>query len=155
MGLYIIAYKGLKEEKHPIWDEDDELIDGQWTPGEDMNKSESIWPGRGIPLKSESVYHFEDKCVFSVGPCSLYNSWRRKLDSFKGNVAFQELINFSDCEGVIGSVIAEKLYNDFKNNYNEAIEYSKEISDFWFMEKYDIFMKAFEIAKENGAVVFD
>jgi hypothetical protein len=77
------------------------------------------------------------------------------LENFRGDVAFQELIDFADNEGVIGSVLAQKLYDDFKNNHKDAIEYSKAINDDWFIRKYEDWMEAFNYARQNGAVNFE
>ena len=158
MGLDIRAFKNLRKVDNPILDEDGypEDYDNQWLPGASMDWSESIWKGKGFPVESDKVYEFEDIYSFTAGSYSGYNAWRDDLDRFKGDVAFQELIDFADNEGVIGSVLSQKLYDDFKNNYDEAVEYSKHISDGeWFIRKYKCWMSAFDYARQNGAVNFE
>ena len=120
-----------------------------------MDWSESIWKGKGYPVESNCVYEFEDVYSFPAGSYSGYNRWRDDLENFRGDVAFQELIDFADNEGVIGSVLAQKLYDDFKNNHKDAIEYSKVINDDWFIRKYEDWMEAFNYARQNGAVNFE
>lgn len=73
---------------------------------------------------------------------------------------FYEMINFSDCDGVFLGPVCEKLYNDFKANrehYTFALSENNpypawEVS--YFMRKYDDFTKAFNLARQNGIVVF-
>lgn len=158
MGLDIRAFKNLKKIDNPVLDRDGypEDYDNQWLPGSSMDWSESIWKGKGYPVESNCVYEFEDVYSFPAGSYSGYNMWRYTLEGFKGDVAFQELIDFADNEGVIGSVLSQKLYDDFKNNYEEAIKYSKTINDGdWFIRKYEDWMEAFDYARQNGAVNFE
>ena len=157
MGLDIRAFKKLKEIKNPEFDKYGELMncENQWQPGTSMEWSESIWPGKGEPIKPKSVYEWEDCYCFRAGSYIGYNLWREKLDEFAGNVAFQELIDFADNEGVIGSKLSQKLYNDFYTYHEKAIEFSKTFSDGdWWFKRYCEWEKAFSMAKDNGAVEF-
>lgn len=157
MGLDIRAFRGLKEVENPKYDEYGELLnwETQWNPGAGMEWSESVWPGKGKPVNPKSVYEWEDIFKFRAGSYSGYNWWRDRLNEFAGNVAFQELIDFADNEGVIGSELSKKLFEDFQAYHDKAEEYSKTITDgmFWF-ERYCNWEKAFEMAKEGGAVEF-
>lgn len=157
MGLDIRAFKRLKEVKNPKFDEYVELIDyeNQWQPGAGMEWSESVWPGKGKPIAPKSVYEWEDCYCFRAGSYSGYNWWRDCLNEFSGNVAFQELIDFADNEGVIGSELSKKLYEDFHIYHDKAKEYSEKISNgSWWFEKYCEWERAFEMAKDDGAVEF-
>lgn len=156
MGLDITAYRKLRKADNPILDEDGYPDDykKQWLPGASMDWSESVWKGKGSPVDSKTVYEWENSFEFRAGSYSGYNRWRSNLEKFKGDVAFQELIDFADNEGVIGGVLSKKLFNDFKRYYDEAKRYSEEIKDEWFIEKYKDWMKAFEYASDNGAVDF-
>jgi hypothetical protein len=62
---------------------------------------------------------------------------------------FVELINFSDCEGVIGTAISKKLASDFADFQDRA----NATCDPYFIEKYGEWRKAFEMASDNGCVV--
>lgn len=64
---------------------------------------------------------------------------------------FYELINFSDCEGLIGSEISAKLYQDFVNFEDKVKKINK---DPYFYSKYKDFKKAFRVASNNGLVHF-
>lgn len=160
MGLDITAYRKLKVVKNPVLDEygDPEEYDTQWKPGESMKWSEKHFEGRGQGINADTVYEFEeeDKYRFRAGSYISYNWWRSQLEKFKGNVAFQELIDFADNEGVIGPIVSTKLHSDFYDHLNEAEEYSNTLGEDgeWWLEKYKSWMKAFEYASDNGAVDF-
>lgn len=157
MGLDITAYKKLKKVENPCLDEDGYPVDwNQWKAGGGMEWSESIWPGKGHPIDPDAVYTWEDDYSFRAGSYTGYGIWRDHLERFKGNVAFQELIDFADNEGVIGSTLAKKLYHDFCIYQDEAKEYALTLKDDaeWFMESYYNWKRAFEFASEDGAVDF-
>lgn len=158
MGLDITAYKNLKVVENPEIDEDGYSVnyETEYKAGASMDWSESVWKGRGEGLDSQTVYTYEDEYDFRAGSYSGYNTWRRWLDNFKGEVAFQELIDFADNEGVIGSMVSKKLLNDFIVYKDEAKEYSKSLGENgeWWFEKYCDWEKAFEFASENGCVDF-
>ena len=157
MGLDIRAYKKLKVVENPQKDEDGDLINwkAEWTPGEGMKWSEEHFPGRGEGINADSVYTYEDSFKFRAGSYSSYGYWRDKLEEFKGDVAFQELIDFADNEGVLGPVVSKKLFEDFKKYEEEAEEFAKTLNDGeFFIERYICWMKAFEYASDDGAVDF-
>lgn len=157
MGLDINAYKGLRKVENPKFDSDGELENWeiQWLPGASMKWSESVWPGKGKPIDADTVYEYEDCFEFRAGSYSGYNRWRDDLEKFKGDVAFQELIDFADNEGVIGSELSAKLRDDFKKYHDEAMEFAKrEDVCMHFFESYCNWEKAFAMAAENGAVEF-
>lgn len=113
---------------------------------------------------------------FRAGPYSYYNRFRETLsmsmhgvmpvqiwnavnDDEFDNTAFIEMIDFSDCEGCIGAEVSNKLYHDFANNRHLFKEYidgqgweEEKIVDYF--EVYEDFMKAFEIARREGIVIF-
>lgn len=157
MGLDITAYRNLREVEKPVLDEDGYPEDWmyQWKPGASMEWSESVWPGKGFPIKPRTVYEYDESYSFRAGSYSGYNWWRDRLNEFKGEFAFQELIDFADNEGVIGSKLSVKLRNDFNKYYEEAIVFSNTIKEGeFFIDKYIKWQKAFQIAAENGAVDF-
>lgn len=107
--------------------------------------------------------------AFRAGSYSGYNQWRDMLDNFVayivkkalvtggGQRPFAELLDFSDCEGVIDDATSKKLFKDFT-------KYAPYISDFtgsrskdrgeYFLSKYKEWAQAFEIAEDYGAVFF-
>jgi hypothetical protein len=77
---------------------------------------------------------------------------------------FTELINFSGCEGYIGPVVAAKLAKDFADYQQRAEEYaanqgepdhgSEDWSGDEWLEVYNDWRRAFEMAADGGAVIF-
>jgi len=118
------------------------------------------------------VYRVDgDSMGLRAGSYSGYNHWRAMLcksalgfeprviwdnpDHFKDEPFFY-LINFSDCEGIIGPEVAKKLAKDFAD-HQEAIDamepnYGPDIEG--FQAKYAEWRKAFELASDNGCVKF-
>lgn len=111
---------------------------------------------------------------FRVGPYSFYNRFRETLsrcmhgaepleiwnsvEDYKDK-SFIELIDFSDCDGRLGGEVCEKLYEDFAENRPKFKEYidtqgwdEEKIED--YLGVYEDFMKAFEIGREEGVVIF-
>jgi hypothetical protein len=62
---------------------------------------------------------------------------------------FYPLINFTDCDGVIGPEICKSLYQDFVYFYEKAKQEGG-----YFYEKYEELMEAFRVASQKGAVVY-
>lgn len=158
MGLDITAYKNLKAVENPELDEDGELVnwENEWKPGASMEWSEENFPGRGEGIDFKKVYTWKEAFDFRAGSYSGYGWWRHNLDRFMGKTAFQELIDFADNEGVIGFIVAQKLANDFKANYEKVEKFSEtlgENGDYW-LQSYRNWQKAFEMAADHGAVDF-
>lgn len=77
-----------------------------------------------------------------------------ELNKCSSPAYFKELTNFSMEEGVIGPIIANKLFNDFKDNYNIAscyFEYCPEGDKLWI--HYQNWCAGLYIAKEHGAIM--
>lgn len=134
------------------------------------------FPGRADGIEDEAVYKSDEVSKFSAGSYSGYGWWRNQLakmvgcpeqeydngphDKIKthcltywngGQGPFAELINFSDCEGTIGPKTSAKLAQDFAD-YQQEADASEYLS---FRMMYREFRQAFEMASNNGAVVFD
>ena len=117
--------------------------------------------------KLKGQYCFDGESVrFLAGSYSGYNIWRNQLCCAVLGVfdkvvwaspetymksPFFEIINFSDCEGGIGPETSAKLANDFKENREKVFT---KIQEKYFQEKYDAWTKAFELAADNGFVIF-
>jgi hypothetical protein len=111
---------------------------------------------------TESTEEFD----FRAGSYSGYGLFRRLLSeiflhsdpaevwktpkAYKGQ-PFYELVDFSDCEGVIGPEVSSKLHSDFVEGRAQFFE---ECEDEWYRQKYDDWTKALSISKENGALIF-
>jgi hypothetical protein len=168
MGLDILAYRGLTKAPEAELDKDGypveynkfHVFDASTITG-----TEREWPGRTEGVEP-GVYSAADSFGFRAGSYGGYNSWRDWLarisgwgsakacwNSRKTGDPFYELINFSDCEGIIGPRVAAKLAKDFADHAIKAKALSAE-DDTYYFEKYGDWQKAFEMAADNGAVSF-
>lgn len=168
MGLDITAYRQLVpapgaelEDGYPVDYE-------HFWRARGLDVVEKHWPRRSEGLVNDTTYSFADSFGFRAGSYGGYNRWRETLTQLaslptpnqiweaaeKGMIfvgPFAELINFSDCEGTIGPIVATKLAKDFAER-EAAI--SAKAPDDYFREKYRAWRKAFEMAADNGAVDF-
>lgn len=173
MGLDISYYSNIKRQKggsiktkyNRGFKYQLGLLRGSYEVSE---KSESY----GFPCGAYSTYNeWRNHLAIMAGYGSANNVWNDKtfdpsikytnprllkLKKLKGEeidiieiTPFYELISFSDCEGVIGPEISEKLYKDFVKFEDKAKE-----EDEYFYRKYKDWMKAFKVASNMGAVSF-
>ena len=67
------------------------------------------------------------------------------------------MINFSDCEGAIGTVVSARLYRDFVENEEKANNFPANPSNFdkeYNLETYKKWKEAFRLASDAGVVIF-
>jgi hypothetical protein len=123
-----------------------------------------------IDVLLEGMYKVEgDSHCFHAGSCGSYGDWRKQLANMIGTTAekiwadptqklpFVELIWFADNEGTIGPHTSMKLHKDFVDNLDKAKEFSVTLpfeGAAYFMELYNDFLKAFELASDCGFVKF-
>jgi hypothetical protein len=138
-------------------------------------------PERYEGVEDRAVYRYEDSFAFRAGSYGGYNEWREALAALAGyptvmyervkgyapsaaerhdaaawhglcaGMPFVDLVNFSDCEGVIGPKVAAKLAKDFAEWDERAKKYD---AGMWFYERYANWRKAFAMAADGGAVAF-
>lgn len=166
MGLAITAYSGLAKRSSAH-----EEASGD--PRVEFYINEDF-PDRHLPIEEGEKYGFDDCYDFHVGPYSYYNQFREALAKLAGYPAVPadrhgvveqrhdvgawaaqegplwELINFSDCSGVIGSVAAAKLIQDF----DRLADRVGELNDEDYQHLFGEFRTAFQMAANGGAVVF-
>ena len=125
----------------------------------------------------EGLYSYDKKVEFRAGSYSAYNAFRDLLARFALDAPaedvwkdpgrfhgrpFYELINFADNEGTIGPRTSAKLARDFRENAGKAFDFAKAIDktahfagiDEYFVETYQLFAEAFDLAADGGAVAF-
>lgn len=173
MGIAITVYLNLVEVNpvHSAYDEDSELNDDKYVEFYDNPD----FPGRISPFKGRPVvYEYSKSSDISISmPYSTYNAWREQLAMIAGYTPvlcpdrnrlrhdaavwaagsgpFYELINFSDCEGTIGTDVAKKLVGDFVKYRSVAEHYMSPLE----LNKYDNLCSMCEYAvKYNGALKF-
>lgn len=163
MGLDIRAYRKLKKNERlsNLSNDEKEYIDIDcliMSPY--LEKLEEYFPNRANPLKyNGDVYTCDERKNISIGSYGTYGWFRWALETFsKDSDYFNELIDFSDCEGVIGGVVSSKLYEDFSINaelFKQWVYQNYSISESeLLLQMYYKFEFAFEIAKDGGAVEF-
>ena len=164
MGLDISAYSKMKLMENPSLDDEgyfDEYEGTQiWTNDD--------FPGREAPFIDRGVYTYDDYVGFRAGSYGGYNYWRQSLASLFGYTKpdgtvnwdnlpeegpFIELINFSDCEGTLGTVVCKKLLHDFEMYDNLASQTKFDEDGYWY-SKYVEWNEAFHLASDDGAVCF-
>lgn len=177
MGVDITAYSGL-DRLDCVFDADGEPIDpgtkeelaGDWV----QLYVNPDFDGRADEIDHKGVYAYEDKFRGPSVGYGRYNALRDELAKIAGypigeyeehgavlkshcvacwrgaSGPFSELINFSDCEGVIGAAVSSKLAKDFAEFQEKASEHQNE----YFRSFYSEMRKAFEMASERGAVRF-
>ena len=116
-------------------------------------------------IKNKGIYEYGESAHVGIGysshhtfrdilariACGLENAndiWANPAKYEKS--PFYYLINFSDCEGVIGSKYSAKLAKDFAEYQHAADNVNIE----WFRRYYADWRKVFETAADNGFVDF-
>jgi hypothetical protein len=175
MGLDIAAYRQLKSapsdwliekdgyEELDQSHEDDGVYLGDYDQDE--------WPDHRKGIPSGKVFMFEDSMNFRAGSYGGYSQWREWLAEVAGYPnapgatfhphcmtvwegaagPFSELINFSDCEGIIGPVVAAKLAQDCVD-FDERAKTSSD-SDYYYI-RYREWRMACEMAADGGVIIF-
>lgn len=170
MGLDIVVYSNIQAIEGTLNEDDDLVTDNGkvyycdeflHVPKNDHFKEQS----EGLP--EFIVYPTKKTFGFRAGSYGSYNVWRNQLARVAGYAQdketgaydqtawnsqfgpFLSLINFSDCEGAINPKVSAELLQDFKNYEEQAAK-----EDERFYELYKNWMKAFEIASDNGVVFF-
>lgn len=174
MGLDVTAYRQLRK-LDVVFDADGEPIDPVTRKEVEYDLFAVVnpnFPGRAAEIEHKAAYKAEESDSFRAGSYSAYSQWREDLAQLAGyplgeyekygkkwpsycvacwNGAtgpFSELINFSDCEGVIGATVSAKLANDFADFQDRVGQNGH------FARIYDNFRRAFEMASDGGAVAF-
>ncbi len=175
MGLDVTAYKKLTLI-NGYRNDDDEIINDD--TNEEIGDAIECWDnkdflGRSSPLVSGKVYQYAEAVHALSSGYGGHSRWRDTLAkisgwpmaqyTFFGKVEecyaagawaaqegpFWELINFSDCEGFIGSDACKKLAQDFIA-YREVA--AKEDADFY--ARYLLWQEAVVFASNDGALQF-
>lgn len=162
MGLDITAYSQLKDTGRPFdWDKDE---GNAYIPHNHPDFAE-----RCTEFTPWNSLEYEDELRTCIGAYSYYGAWREKLAKLAGyppvtgrlfphsegawastEGPFWELIDFTDCDGVLGTTVCQKLAKDFAA-YEES---ARLLGDEDFLYTYLQFKAAVEFASDGGAVVF-
>jgi hypothetical protein len=164
MGLDIRAYRRLQFAPAGQLRDDSSLY-----LREALAYTNKAFPGRADGLHPEMAYSScEDSFAFQAGSYMYYSKWRNQLAEMAGlgsaeavrtnpekkGLPFVELIDFSDCEGLIGPKVAAKLAKDFADYEFSASAFAVESEDDFFLALYREWRRAFEWAADGGMVYF-
>lgn len=135
----------------------------------DYIHSQQEYPEHLAGIVEHGVYRCKETYDFRAGGYGAYNHWREVLsklilhieprviwnspDEYR-NQPFFWLINFTDCDGIIGTEKCQILAADFQKWQEAAENYTDTDDHGWFLETYKRFRRAFEMAAENGYVEF-
>lgn len=162
MGLDITSYSNLKKGK----ESEDSIYIGKGPQHVARHQYSEGWyeptlktEGHGFRAGSYGGYNqFRNSLCVAIHGVEVEEFWSN--DVYKGT-AFYELLDFSDCEGVIGVEESKKLHSEFLlhrdtfKNYIENIDGDEDgFMEEYFMEKYDDWTLAFKISSQQGALLF-
>lgn len=175
MGLDITAYSKLKVVD-VVYDADGEPIDPVTRESLFVSAADfaHIYVNPDFPERADALmrgyYLYGETLGFRAGSYSYYSRWREELAKLAGYPGssdslypcsstvyeafggpFWELINFSDCEGAIGPKTSAKLAEDFAG-FRKKLDGA--VVSMGFVDTYDEFEKAFQLAADGGAVCF-
>lgn len=178
MGLDITAYSKVRKIDCHFDAEGDPIdkVTGEHLDYDFQAYANPDFPGRNGSIEGRAIYAAADRFDFWAGGYGGYNAWRNELAQLAGypqapyvphgsgtiqlrhdaaawaaaEGAFWELINFSDCEGVIAPEVSKKLAQDFADYQDKADAHGDEL----FRGRFAEFRKAFELASDQGAVRF-
>ena len=150
MGLDITAYKNIKiiESEEPEY-----YFSNTGFPQSNMIDFEN----------KEIQINFDEEFDFRAGSYGGYNKFRNELCISVNNISDEELwaskdeslkfywlINFSDCDGYIGTSYCKILYDEFVKYEDEV---KSNLQDYYHII-YDNFKEAFRLGSDNGLVSF-
>ncbi len=167
MGLDISVFKNIKlEEPGPD-------VLKIWVPGERRFFKAFVADPFSLykisNLETNRYYSGEHNATEVCYSYAYHSSFRNHLKEISRNKngvledqiydnpsPFFELIYFSDCEGCLDWEISSKLYNDFLAYKEEAEKYFIKLfgNNSNFFKIYLSWLNVFEIAKDNGVVLF-
>lgn len=124
---------------------------------------------RAPEIESDAVYTSTETYGFRAGSYSGYNTWRNELAKMAGypeikgrydegaweeeSGPFLDLINYSDCEGVIGTGVCKNLLADFLAFDAQAQTHNSPNGEY-FYEVYKEFTQGLTLAADNGLLHF-
>lgn len=179
MGLDITAYRKLEKLECNLNGDGEPIDPSTGEPLYEYFKcfANDYFPGREQGLESGACYKYEMAANVFSRAYSSYNHWREELAKLAGypltnfeqlgivqtshaaaawlgkvkdSEPFCELVNFTDCDGVIGPVVARKLLADFISFDEKA----KAVDSHNFYKHYTDIRRGLEMAADGGALQF-
>lgn len=174
MGLDITAYTNVEKVAPELYKDEQQIMEkGEfyefcWDKGWYLFWTQ--FPQHAKDMEVDVPYSSSGQSFgFRAGSYGSYNRWRNRLAVLAGYESaedvwemedpwgkpFVELINFSDCEGIIGFELCKKLAADFIEYRGAAVKFSEENGfDEYFMLTYDHFSNAFVLARDEHGIIY-
>ena len=172
MGLDLTGYSGItklsEEDAAKVCDEDGDLLDDGSYFRPMLNDA---FPLQGEGLEDNATYAFTEAEECNAGSYGSYGLWRDRLAELAGyepvvghsrphaaacwarpEGPFSDLINFSDCEGTIGTAACMRIAADFDKFEDAARCVGR--TDPRFYERYQEIHQIFKLGADRGAVDF-
>jgi len=156
MGLSVSVYKDLVLSNE---DEGDFYVE-QITPEWDWkikNLVKGAWYKAGFYKEAldyaySSHLKFRKELLKLIGRQKLIHPYTDDIvwGLIPKDMPFEPLINFADNEGVLDWEVCTTLYNTFVG----YLPLATQSLDAYYLERYENWLLAFELAKDNGAIVF-
>jgi len=177
MGLDIVVHQALELETEDIPENYDDYLEDRIYITENPGFPDQL----GSMKPGVYKQRYREGYSFRAGSYGGYGCWRDMLcrmahgisstellanppkpKTLFESIPFQELICFSDCEGVIGTDVCKKLAEDFYKYINKAINFAKnEIAEEeedeeakHFLSLYFRWMHACQDASWDGCLIF-
>ena len=181
MGLDITAFSDLEKVDPEMYDYDyEEGYDVYSKRGVPCDPVVWIRKNEYKPERCEypdGPYFYEEVTRFYAGGYTSYGNWRDLLAKLTGSYEpvemsdhpyaegawlagegpFLELIDFSDCEGMLGTEVCQKLLKDFLQHECNVEAFCAEMEDDkaeWFSGKYQEWKNALQLAAQDGCILF-
>lgn len=168
MGLDITVYKNvkplIKDGEHVHGDYDRDLLEEEFSDLY-MFTAFVITPEWNDRIKNFNIdYYYYGEPVYEFGyGYSYHSNFRNKLGLLVGladgewlditnDKPFFEICQFADNEGVMDFECAAELYKDFLEYKEKAYELYAD--DEWLLRRYEDWLEATRLAKEDGAIDF-
>jgi len=155
MGVTITGYSNIKITKNIIGDEKVHIESGGFEQSNMPHIEECDYfdyEEGSNPYQSSYTYYG----IFRDSLCKLSNNisqeklWEMKDKSLK----FYYLINFSDCEGYIGTSYCKIIYDEFTKYEDEIISKLDAINPLYYKNTYLELKEIFRLGSNDGIVVF-
>jgi hypothetical protein len=175
MGLCVLWFTGLKRDESVTMEGGEPERDGRYVDDAVVLYSNPDFPERSYGAECGVPLAYAEHGRGGGWSYTGYSQWRERLAELAGYPAvnrsndswphsqkaweavegpFWELINFSDCEGTIGPLVAAKLASDFDLFAERAAGVKGGFDDDHFRECFDSMRNAFRKAANGGAVKF-
>lgn len=162
MSLIITGYSNIAPSTQGP--EFDDNWDEHYGEGYFQARIPLYYAGHADGLVDQKVYKAESFKMTYAASGLHYRDWRWKLSclvcdengivNFNKKTSLEKLINFSDCEGIIGSATCAEILaglNEYHKAFNKMYSSKKEKH---FRQAYASIKKAFELGANNGCVIF-